>query len=468
VPPTCAPRRGFSLVEIMIAIVILGLGLVMVASMFPVAWKRARQLSEHTVHSAVVESAHTTVAALVRVGNSEFLEGPAPSFMGDLIFDATATGTFGTGRLFEAADTRVHLLHLENVALPTPGGGSPQWRFTAENPHALEMAGSAGCMFEYPPDTEEYQARTFLMPRVRFHQRVYPPLPARINVSSNDTFTPGSETQDPRWDALFQECGYCWAVFHRLRIDPGGAPFGPYMDPPCDLPDPETEQTETDLDRAVEYIDKPRPYDLYYVTLRRPQATHRYAQQNITTAPDPFDPDAAFMTPEVMGPDQDCVLPVPWRVQVYFPYLQAVQDDISAYEETGIPTEVEVNTPNRRTAEMVVDMFQKGSYFIDEITGKVFRVTRRRIARDSSGVREAYVTVEREVFPEELDVHPGYRGWEGGADCTLGLLDPVDVNRTVWVFPPPVEPREAAGRPLVFSGPHPVVGVDIRTLTVLP
>ncbi len=42
--PSARPRRvtAFSLMELMIGIVILGLGLVMVATMFPVAWTRAR------------------------------------------------------------------------------------------------------------------------------------------------------------------------------------------------------------------------------------------------------------------------------------------------------------------------------------------------------------------------------------------------------------------------------------------
>lgn len=448
----------------MIAIIILGLGLVMVASMFPVAWKRARQLSEHTVQGAVVESAHTTVASLVRVATSEFTEGDAPSFMGDLVFDPTATGDFGTGRLLGAADTRVHLLHLENVQLPDPGGGNPQWRFIPEDPFMLELAGATSEMDNLTANMpQEYLDRTFLLPRVRFHQRVYPPLTARINVNPGGSFTPGSATQDPRWDALLQECGYCWAVFHRLRVEPDGPPFGPWMDPPYALPTLASEE----VDLAAKYVDKTRFFDLYYVTLRRPQTTHRYAQQDVTSAPDPFDPAAPFVEPAAQGPDHDCVLPVPWRVQVYFPFTVEVKDDISLYVETGIPTEIEVNTANALTAEMVVEMFQKGSYFIDEITGEVFRVTRQRVTQDPSGV-QAYITVEREVFPGELDVRPGYRGWEDGVDCTLGLLDPVDVNRTVWVFPPPVDGGRNAGSSLTFVGPQPVVGVDIRTLTVSP
>ena len=173
------------------------------------------------------------------------------------------------------------------------------------------------------------------------------------------------------------------------------------------------------------------------------------------------------MTPKALGPEFDCVLPVPWRVQVYFPFEQDVRDDISIYEETGIPTEIEVNTSNARTAPIVVEMFAKGSYFIDEITGKVFRVTRVRVTQDAAGTPEAYVTLDREVFPGDLDLPEHYRGWDP-VDHMPGQLTPADVNRTVWVFPPPVAPRADASKPLIFSGPQPVVGIDIRTLTVSP
>jgi len=60
-------HAGFSLVEIMIAIAILGFGLVMMATMFPIAWQRARNLSEFTSQNAATESAHTTLKMLLHV-----------------------------------------------------------------------------------------------------------------------------------------------------------------------------------------------------------------------------------------------------------------------------------------------------------------------------------------------------------------------------------------------------------------
>ena len=63
-------RPAFSLAELMIAIVILGLGLLMVASMFPVGWLKARELAEFTTSQSIIGVAEMTVKSLCRV------EGP--------------------------------------------------------------------------------------------------------------------------------------------------------------------------------------------------------------------------------------------------------------------------------------------------------------------------------------------------------------------------------------------------------
>ena len=140
-------RSGFSLIEMMIAIVILGLGLVMVATMFPVAWDRARTLSEHTTEQTIASAAHARMEATLRPAGIKMIPNPslvqppyeiatiAPtSFAGDLLFDqalarsrlsnsyAAAEGFRGIipsycdGPVMFYSDTRVHAL---NTASPT-------------------------------------------------------------------------------------------------------------------------------------------------------------------------------------------------------------------------------------------------------------------------------------------------------------------------------------------------------------
>jgi len=48
-----------------------------------------------------------------------------------------------------------------------------------------------------------------------------------------------------------------------------------------------------------------------------------------------------------------------------------------------------------------------------------------------------------------------------------GTIEPGERVRTVWVFPPPVQ-SERAGEAPVFAGNHPVVGIDLRSLSISP
>ena len=79
-------RRGFSLVELMIAIVILGLGLVMVATVFPVAWGRARELSEFTQQQSITPAAQNLTSRILRAAPADLGTATVgPSFAGDLL-----------------------------------------------------------------------------------------------------------------------------------------------------------------------------------------------------------------------------------------------------------------------------------------------------------------------------------------------------------------------------------------------
>src|SRR4051812_41156300 len=52
-----ATRRGFSLVEVLLAIFILGIGMIMVASVFPVGANWTRQTAEGSVSQTIAQSA---------------------------------------------------------------------------------------------------------------------------------------------------------------------------------------------------------------------------------------------------------------------------------------------------------------------------------------------------------------------------------------------------------------------------
>ena len=63
-----------------------------------------------------------------------------------------------------------------------------------------------------------------------------------------------------------------------------------------------------------------------------------------------------------------------------------------------------------------------------------------------------------EVLFEEMDYLP----------LNEGIIVPGERIRTVWVFPPPVQAERARPGVPVFNGAQPVVGIDVRALSISP
>lgn len=439
-PP--ARRHGFSLIEMMIAIVLLGLGMIMVATMFPVAWTRARDVSDATHLSSIVQAADATIGLLARVDGRD-TEGS--SFAGDLAFLANSQ-QYGfnaapcRGGIVTYADTRVHVMALENL---TAVG---MRRFVPDIPddrrdmlfyiHPINDVGSP-----------EYADRMFNASQVRLESRVHPPMRSR---ASRDFDQP-----DTAWDEALDTRRYVWAVLHRLRKRIGPLPptlGGPPPGPPACAAEREAENS----------INIPRELDLYYVMLRRPRANLRYVQQDQRYAPDPLVAPPRPETPRALPPERDVVFPVPWRVQLFFRGPFAAPN---SPEESGVPSEIEVNppAPDPRSAAFVVDMFPVGAQFVDELTGNMYRVTARRL----SGAQQdhAYLTLDREILTTDV---PDMNGFFPPAMPQMPALQ--NQLRTVWVFPPPSQAQrlENANKDPVFVGSQPVVGIEMRSLSISP
>ncbi len=423
-------RPAFSLLELMIGIVILGFGLVMVATMFPVAWSRARTLSQYTVERAITENAHTTVRSLVRVSS---VSRNVTSFEGDpLCYDLGTPNQPVSACEGVRSDDRVHVLHMENVRVTDRG-------FVHEEGWRLADPSDTLAFWETELPQEEVVELSFYRKRISFHERLFPPMGRRQGV---DLFTDKFTGPDDRWDNELDTRRFCWAVFHRLRT--------PVVD----------DSSGAGYECVTEGLGGARSFDMYYVTLRRGQSTFRYARQDPGFTPNPCDLTVPPVPPAAMDPDSDVMFPVPWRVQVEFP------DDLAlAINASGIPTEIEVppDAGNFDDSEilMLIQLFQRGTRFIDEINGEVYEVIEQRV---SSAADKATLTLDREVVVEDLDVGPDSRC----NTCSAGVQDLEELIRTVWVFPPPVEPRSAADAPVIFNGSPPAVAIDIRTLSVAP
>ncbi len=425
-------RPAFSLMELMIGIIILGLGMVMVATIFPVGWSQARILREYTVHKAVTANAHATVKSLVRVSSPTF---NASSFLGDLVYDphdpddpSDDTPISTCPDYYEQiGDTWVHALNLENIQV------APR-RFLSEDPWHIQAPQLALDALDLPDELVE---SSFFRKQISFHQRVYPPL----EILPNDA----DDAQKRRWDDALATRRFCWTVFHRLRevIDPN------------------------DLDATGNI----RAFDVYFVTLRRPNPTYRYARQNPTSVPDACNLTnlaGGAVVPTTRPPDDDVMFPVPWRVQVEFPATLLHKEDPVTGDSnaTGIPTEIMVPPPELSATPQALtmwgQMFPTGTRFIDEITGEIYRVVKRRVTGDNA--EQAHLTLDREVFLEYINLDMGDP--RCGVGCEFAPYQ--HLLRTVWIFPPSVQATRAKGNILVFEGSQPVVDIEVQALKIPP
>ncbi len=435
-------RAAFSLLEVMIGIVILGLGMVMVATIFPVAWSRARTLSEYTSQRVVTAAASATVKSLVRVsGPGASGSGSiGTSFLGDVLYDhvndlSAVICDWQDQEWPEDKWDRVHALHVENMTVSTRQV-IPEDLWKVEDQDVQTPGQKLRRLFrqmEGEPIVED----SYYRPQVAFHERVYPPMePLRVGTAADE---------EDRWHDALATRRFCWAAFYRLRTD-----------------------IDFDPDASMGPVDRgglgvTRTFDFYYVTLRRPQATYRYAPQDPDSASNPCELTSTPVEPAATSSNSDDVMfPIPWRVQVQFPNTLVFADNA-----TGVPTEILV-PPTGAASDvakqfMLAQMFPAKAWFIDEVSGNVYRVVKRRVTGDHD--EQAFLTLDREVFIEDLDLPNGYPPYPQNHP---GVLDDEELLRTVWVFPPSVQPRDAGDDILVFEGSQPVVDIKVQTRHIHP
>ncbi|MCC7293230.1 MAG: prepilin-type N-terminal cleavage/methylation domain-containing protein [Phycisphaerales bacterium] len=518
------PRRGISLAEMMIAVVILGLGLLMVATLFPVSWLSARKLAEHTTTLSCQEAAHQALETLLKVDGAD--EPSAVLLAGDQMKIGDCTPCEGAATVAASSTQangapgapipRVHAFNMANVLFE----GKRQ--FVSENIWDLERT-TLGELVRVADGDDVYDyeysgqacvidgnanndlqfnlsgrakggvpIRSFLSPIVALQDRVYPPLPNR----PTSDFTKWT-AEDQRWDDSLGTRRYAWSAFYRFDTDyvKNSAGVLDLNQDGCDGTSGEPLRTYN-----AESIDETRVMTVYTVTLRRPRANMRYARQDPEFVPHPDPREALRDGPtaiQALGADKDLMFPSPWRVQVLLPEKLgsrarcADPDDNDPRKcPTGVATEITVNDASLgriddTSPSWAVDLFDRGTIFIDELSGQIYRVEKRRLTDDDT---VAHLTLDREIVIEDKGINFGDEDSISACDPSKDPdcspcdsfkkppwnvpsnrhLDDCERLRTVWVFPPPVQGGRGAGEPLAFDGSPPVVDISVRTLTVAP
>ena len=481
--PPCSDRRSrrasFSLAELMIAITILGIGLLVVAAMFPIAWGKARDLAQHTTAVTCAETAEMTVKLLARVDSAT--EGQNfTSFAGDYLVETATPIANDCGEYVGCKDrdpmlphdTLVHALTMHNVLTITPAGSSPL--VTEEGWRLIDAITGESYDLNQPDDDPEHgsyieavdqwygprkdqEDQPEYAPQVRLHERVYP---------SVDPY-PDAETPDPEeveeWNARLDTRRYCWAVFHRLT------------EPLVDLEVLE-EMSDADFYAARRAAASgPRTFTMYYVTLRRTPG-QRFARQDADELRGNSPQVQAL--PHTGTEPTDVKFPTPWLVPLITPKVSQAARALNFRDQRdpdeaprGVPTEVLVEYEDGKGDDLRT-FFGPGTPFIDALTGEVYRVTKQRAADDGfndtrfddSGPAdlEAMLTLDREIFMEDLRADPD----EPYNDEDPEVENLAEDLRWVWVFPPPIE-RVAADEWIV-DGTSPVVAIEVRSLVIHP
>ncbi|MCH7720572.1 MAG: prepilin-type N-terminal cleavage/methylation domain-containing protein [Planctomycetes bacterium] len=419
-------RSAFSLAELMIAIVILGLGLLMVAGMFPVGWLKARELAEFTTSQSCVAVAEVTVKHLCQVEGpydpdsnavpsyvhpDTLSDGAGSSFIGDFLASPNLSATSHFVRdpfLAAPPNTNVHVLNVENLLAAT-GTTVPEdlWRLEIPDPLIGVYDFGADPAFAGPiatpwlgrfPPLRMWYGLT----QVTVGDRVYPPMPTGVIVGTQ------------AWNDALVTRKFAWSVLYRLPVllvpTLPGVPYS-----------------------INEVLASTRQFTAYYVTLRRTQPTHRFAQQDHPGVNDNgglinfVTPPSSVIVPQVAA--SDLMFPVAWLVPLDLIVSGA-----------GIPATAEVMA--NAGPDHISPMLPPGSQFVVSGTGSVYRVEQREILGTGS-VPLTRLTLDR----------------------PLELVDQASITHFVWVYPPHVERDEG---PISFFGPSPVVAIDVRTLTMSP
>jgi len=419
-------RPGFSLVELMIAIMILGLGMVMVATVFPVSLDMTRNTLQMNISDAAFDAAVSTLRLKVpsqfenlEPGSRGAAPGPADivlwpdvfqgrvrAFTEQTYWDAEMHGVFRNNTWVVAS---MNLTSDDNNPVLEANPLDPEQPYKyAEQPYEHSVP------YIQHPDFSTTGRPLPRLPRIHLADRVYPPL--NVETLPDDTYRVWDEST--RQYIAFPDLAplnvyvaqtargrrYAWTAFARQ----GGATL-------------------------EEFTDGKRTFICTIVLTYRGDLDARYARQeqppdgqfNFSNSNNPdFKNDVELMRvprADSHGKSTDTVFPQPWLVMLK-----------SINPMTGVIT----------CTSAVARLLPVDSYLI--------------IAS------HANATAPQAGAPIRITGNPG---WDRMLNAPASLQmprysGPMAYNVPAWVFPPAIRPDR-----VTFHNTSPVVGVAVREIT---
>jgi len=463
-------RAAFSMAELMIAIIILGIGLLITSSMFPIAWYKAREVAEAAVIPALANAGEVSLKLSCRpsrpqpnpstpVHTSSFFPGdwfPASNLAGVLadVYPDTRVHHLNAGNYL--ADTREDVRTVSGITFPVADNS-----WTLED--NLDLVFDTGWISSFVADSDVSRG-----PQVRAHARLSPPMEARPLAADNP---------DPlvvrHWEERFETRRHCWSVFYKFNELPG-LEYAVAQDPVISLP--------RKYELANQRLKQPRTLTAYFFTLKRPVGA-RYARQAGYDIEDPSSMPIDPADPVALPSTEDVLLPVPWRFEATLVALPSASIP-GVPSEIFVPRATSTNKPN-----FLADVLDVGFILLDDRTGHVIRITNRReVTNPEVGVvftldRDYTVAETEQVVEYEPAISANVSGptaaynwaiagqWkQSGCDvnpggCSLALENEPE-RRFFWVFLPPVDPLRGPNNSPLFDGSQPVVGVELRQITL--
>lgn len=459
---------GFSLAELMIALVILGLGLLFIAAALPVGVNYARETVDQTAGEAAAQYALEQIE--MRIRTSARVVSKTDPNKAKVRLDAIVRPRRNQSPQDYPFDPRgepflkVRPLIGSNIAV-TGRGPEDRLRVVADTGEALAWAIVPGVMaragFPFNPQTAFWHVdfpptNTYSLyqnPMLAASLRPYPPIvpDRRYDRRMPDYFFDTTENMYEPWPELDPNQGGSETVKAAAR-----------------------RLVWTTLYRRVSYdrrdsqgrttLSDPLLYEFIVFVCLRPSEGHYFARQNPNApvqAPRALEPREAFPDRDTSGPDR--ITPEPWLVAFRgLPTLSTNQYRANSSERALIDTFKDPPNLPLRCDPNLGRLLPVGSYIIPAVNDDLAQdgpppPDRRKVGFVPHAVDTLpiYKVVQRPDSTTVVVENNGFYPWLGSGVREEAFL--------CWVIPPAHTLRDGSGQP-IFEKRSPIVSVARRTI----